>query len=120
VLRTVFLVHWNEAEAAVLADGLRRMGWTVDVEAKDGAEAYRRIRSSPPAALVVYLTRLPSHGIKTAAALQMNALTRTIPTIIVGGSEDAVDKARAKLPGATFIAPDGLQGALQRLTSAAA
>jgi len=118
--KAIFLLHWNEAEAEALADGLRRFDWTFDVEAKHGARAYRRIRESPPGVLVVYPTRLPSHGVETAGALQMCARTRMIPMLFVGGSSEAVAKARARLPRAAFVAPDGVQPALERLTSAAA
>ncbi len=115
----VFLFHGHEAEAEALVNGLRRSGWAVDVEARDGARAHRRIKESHPVWLV-YLTRLPSHSVWTAEALQMSARTRALPILFVGGSSEAVGKARVKPPRAVFVALDGVQAALERLTSAAA
>ena len=115
--KAIFLVHWNKAEAGVLAEGLRQSGWTVEVEAKDGARAYRRMREAPPRAVVVYLTRLPSHGVRTAQALLTTARTRAVPVLFVGGSGEALAKAKAKVPGAIFVAADGVASGLQRLIS---
>jgi D-aminopeptidase len=65
--------------------------------------------------VVVYLTRLPSHGVRTVTALRANAATRGLPILFVGGTTEAVAKAKAKVPAATFVALDAMPGALRRL-----
>jgi len=66
--------------------------------------------------VVVYLTRLPSHGVKTVTALQANAATRRLPILFVGGTPEAVAKAKAKVSAATFVGLDGMPGALRPLS----
>ncbi len=108
----LFLIHWNEAEAAELAARLRAKGWEVETEAQDGARGGKRIKADQPDAVVIYLTRLPSHGRETADGLRSIKATRHIPIIFVDGKEEAIEKTRAKVPGALFVTSAGLREAL--------
>lgn len=111
----LFLIHWHEAEAEALAAGLREQGWTVELEARDGRRAYQAIRERPPAAVVIYLTRLPSHGRATAEALRSLRATREIPINFVGGGGEALQKTRARVPEAEYVSVEELPEALERL-----
>ncbi len=112
----LFLIHWNAAEARALAAPLRHAGWTVSLESEDGARASRRILASPPRAVVIYLTRLPSHGRETAHAVRASKAGRTIPMIFVGGEGPALEKVRAKVPDAVYTTPQGLPAVLAGLS----
>jgi hypothetical protein len=70
--------------------------------------------------VAVFLTRLPSHGRETARHLRRAKATRALPILLVGGPAEAVEKARAAVPDATFVSPDDLNAALARLRRSAA
>ena len=111
----LYYIHWNPAEAAERAAALRKLGFTVDVEAEDGARACKHMTESPPDAVVISLQRLPSHGRETAKALQTIKATRELPILFVGGTDEAVEKTRATVPGAEFAGEEELELALARL-----
>lgn len=109
----VFLIHWNAAEAHEYARQLETSGWQVDWEAEDGARAAKRIRESQPDLVVIYLSRLPSHGRETADYLRSLKSTRDIPVTFVGGEGPALEKTKAKLPGATYTSSENLESTLR-------
>ena len=113
----LFLVHWNAAEAAELAAPFEQAGWQVESEAEDGARAGKRILANPPAAVVIYLTRLPSHGRETAHTLRSAKAGKRIPVIFVDGAEDKVAKVRANVPDGIFTTSAKLPQVLARLES---
>ena len=114
----LFLIHWNAHEAEELAAPLRSDGWDVDIESSDGARAGKAILANPPAAAVIYLTRLPSHGRETARGLRSIKATRNLPIIFVDGKQEAIEKTRAKVPDAIYIAATELQKILDGLSRA--
>ncbi|HEX6305409.1 MAG TPA: response regulator [Anaerolineales bacterium] len=109
----IFLIHWNAAEAQAYAGQLERFGWQVDSEAEDGARAARTIRATKPDLVVIYLSRLPSHGRETADYLRSLKSTRDIPVIFVGGEGEALEKIKAKLPLATYTTAEELESTLK-------
>jgi CheY-like chemotaxis protein len=98
----LFLIHWNQAEAEDYARELVDSGWEVVIEAKDGRRAYESIKSDPPVVVVIYLTRLPSHGRETAHALRSYKSLREIPIIFIGGQGELLQKTKAKIPDAVY------------------
>jgi DNA-binding response OmpR family regulator len=114
----LFYIHWNPAEAEERAASIRKLGFKVDVEAEDGARACKHMTENLPDAVVISLARLPSLGRETAKSLQTLRATRDLPILFLGGTEDAVEKARAAVPNAEFSADEGLELALARLTRA--
>jgi CheY-like chemotaxis protein len=112
----VFLIHWNGAEAEHLAGGIRDQGWEIaGIEAKDGGRAYRLVGETSPDVIVIYLTRLPSHGRETAAYIRRRKTTRDIPIIFAGGEGTALAKTRDKVPAAIYTPAEGLYEALNGL-----
>lgn len=109
----VFLIHWDAAESQEYAGQLERFGWQVDWEAEDGARAARTIRTTQPELVVIYLSRLPSHGRETADYLRSIKSTRDIPVIFVGGEGEGLEKTKAKLPNATYTTAEDLESALK-------
>ena len=108
----IVLIHWNEGEAGELANPLIKSGWKVEIEAADGARISAKVLADPPEAVVIYLTRLPSHGRETARYL----LSQTdIPIIFVDGAEEKVKNTRAVVPDATHIRSDALASTLAGL-----
>jgi hypothetical protein len=107
-----FLVHWREAEAEVLAREIRNMGWNVDIETNDGDRVGKRIKDDPPDVVVIYLTRLPSHGRETGHALRGVKATKDIPLVYVDGSDEAVNRTRTAVPDAIYTTTEELDRTL--------
>lgn len=112
----VLLVHWREAEAEVLAKEIRHMGWTVDTETNDGTRVSDRLRIDPADVVVIYLTRLPSHGRETGTSLQDIKATADIPVVYVDGNEEAVERTRTQLPDAIYTTTEQLNRTLAHLS----
>ncbi len=110
----LFLIHWNKPEAEAYAKTLRGWGWEVDFEYEDGARGGAAIKLSPPDAVVIYLTRLPSHGRATAEYLAEAKSTRSIPLIFVGGEGEALEKTKTKIRSGIFISEAQLEKTLAK------
>jgi DNA-binding response OmpR family regulator len=104
----IFLIHWNLREAEEHADVLRRSGFEVSIEAQDGAMAWRNIKSNPPKVVLIYLSRLPSHGRQTAQGIKLTKATREIPVVFVDGKDDVVEKTKEMIPEAIFTTSSDL------------
>lgn len=113
----LFLIHWNAAEAEQLAAPLRKDGWDVDVESSDGARAGKVILADPPDAVVVYLTRLPSHGRETIHGLRSYKAGRDVPVLFVGGEGEPLEKTKKKVRDAQYVQEPGLRRALAKYAS---
>ncbi len=111
--RTLFLFHWNAAQAEARAEKIRAAGWTVETEAEDSARGIRRILDSPPALVALDLDQRPSLSLQVAAAIRKYRDIRHLPLLFIGGSMQNVSRAQETLRGAAFVVPDML---LTRLT----
>ena len=111
----VRLVHWKEAElgertARLVRAGHEVHGWgTVD-----GAAFLRSVADDLPDAVVIDLSRLPSHGREVGVALRSRKATRRVPLVFVDGSADKIARVQAVLPDAVFTSWRGIRGALLR------
>lgn len=115
----LFLVHWDAASAQQLVHELNVRGWQVDIESEDGGRAYQRIKAHPPDVVMIDLSRKPSHGLRTAAALRDHKATRGLPIVFVDGTAEAIEKARALVPNAVSTTSAELQTTLAALAPAA-
>ena len=107
------LVHWKEAEGRERARELRAAGLRVEYEV-DGAVALRAAKDEPPDAIVIDLTRLPSHGRGMATALRQSKKTRLVPLVFVGGEPAKVARIEKELPDATYTDWSGAVRAIER------
>ena len=112
--KKLFLIHWNETEAEELSAMYDPYDWAVDFEFEDGARAGEAIKEIQPDVIVIYLSRLPSHGRETAHALKSIKATKHIRVIFVGGKDEAVEKTKAKVPDAIYVDEKGLEAALEK------
>ena len=99
----VHYVHTNAAEAEARVAELRRCDFEVTYTGPDGQATLRAIRASQPAAVVIDLSRLPSHGRALAVAMRQSKTTRSIPIVFVGGAPEKVELTRRTLPDAEFV-----------------
>ncbi len=111
-----FLVHWNAQEAAVLEHKLRRYDWeVVETETQSVAHAVERIAATRPDAVVIYLSREPTHGEEVALGVRQLKATAGVPVIFVGGKAKAVARARERVPNVTFATDATLDQELLKL-----
>ncbi len=107
------LVHWNPAEAEGRAAPLRAAGY--DVVSGPMTDVYLRgLRADPPDAVVIDMTRIPSHGRDIGLALRQYKQTRHVPLIFVDGDPEKIARVRQLLPDATYGSWRGIRGALRR------
>jgi hypothetical protein len=95
------LIHWNAAEAKDRIRHLRAAGYTVDYDALT-PDLLRGVRDRPPAAVVIDLGALPSHGREVALTLRENKGTRGVPLVFLEGEPEKVEKIRTLLPDAAY------------------
>lgn len=98
---TIRLIHWKAEEAAPRAALLKRLGYNVDAEPVEGW-SLGKIRETQPAAVVIDLTRLQSHGREFGMAMRLSKVTRLIPIIFVEGPPDKVQRTMELLPDARY------------------
>jgi hypothetical protein len=98
----VRLIHWNEAEAAEKGERVRALGYEVNHNILSGPEGFRELRDNPPAAVVIDLSRIPSHGREVGMTLRSYKGTRFVPIVFVGGDPEKVKRIRALLPDAAY------------------
>jgi CheY-like chemotaxis protein len=111
---TIRLIHWNDAEGRARRNALAALGYDVQFDAVDGAVTLQVLRASPPDAVVIDCTRLPSHGREVGRVLRMTKGTRHVPLVFVGGDPEKVAQTRALLPDATYTSWSRVKAALPR------
>lgn len=113
----LFLIHWNAVEAEQYTSSLESSGWIVEYEFADGARAGKRIQELQPNLILIYLSRLPSHGRATAQGVRALKATRQIPIIFVDGKDEAVIKTRQLIPEAIFTTSAELMDVLVKASN---
>jgi CheY-like chemotaxis protein len=104
----VVLIHWNAKEAPSRLRQLREAGFKASHAPLNGIDAIKTLRAVPPDAIVIDLTRLPSHGREVATHLRLRTETRRVPLVVVGGESEKVARMKALLPDATYAQWDDI------------
>lgn len=111
----VCLIHWNEAEAEQRAERIRKAGHDVVAWHRfDGPAALRDLGRRPPDAIVIDLSRVPSHGREVGVAVRMQKATRHVPLVFVDGAPEKVARVKEVLPDATYASWNRVHSALKR------
>lgn len=99
---SIRLVCWNPDLARERASVLRDAGFSVDASPLGISGLIGQFRQSSPAAVLIDLDRLPSHGREVAIVLRNSRSTRHIPIVFAGGLAEKVERVRRELPDASF------------------
>ncbi len=110
----VYLVHWREEEIADRAERLEAAGCEVDHDISDYKSLRKSLKSDPPDAVVIDLSRLPSHGREIGTWLRSTKATRSIPLVFVGGEPAKVDRAKQQLPDAVYCPWSRIRSSLKK------
>lgn len=96
------LFHWNEEETKDRVARLKKLGYAVQGTRNDHGQASRDWKENPPAAFVIELSRLPSHGKQIGYWIRSTKHTRQIPIVFIEGEPEKVAKIRELLPDAVY------------------
>src|ERR1700722_17654917 len=108
----VGLSHWRAEEDKPLLTVLKAAGHSV--EYRERMASYREVRDKPPDAIVIDLSRLPSHGRELAVFFRGAKSTRFVPIVFVGGEPEKVAGVQRVLPDAVYTPASRLRGALSK------
>jgi CheY-like chemotaxis protein len=109
------LIHWNGPEGRECKLRLASLGYEAEFNEGPGfLKLMRSIRSNPPDAFVIDLSRLPSHGREFAMSIRTSKATRAVPIVFVDGDPEKVARVRTLLPDASYTSWDRLKTALPR------
>jgi hypothetical protein len=118
-MHRVRLIHWRTAEATPLIEAIRTGGFVPEYDPNpNGRAVMRAIRAHPPDAVVIDLSRLPSHGRDVGAWMRSLKSTRNIPIAFVGGELAKVEKVKAVLPDAAYTTVSDLGPILKSVCAA--
>lgn len=112
--QTVRLVHWNEDEGLERQQQLEAFGFEAWFDFGDGLFAARQIKARPPDAVVIDLSRMPSHGREVAQSVRSAKASRHLPIVFVDGEPEKVEKTRQFIPDATFTTWGRIRTALAK------
>ena len=107
----VRLIHWDAAAAKGRGDTLRSSGFEVVHEPLTPA-GLRALRTDPPDAIVIDLSRAPSQGRDMALGLRKHGATRGVPLVFVEGDPNKVARVRELLPDAGYTTWDTIKPVL--------
>jgi hypothetical protein len=110
----VRLIHWNGSEGRERKLRLASLGYHAEFDDLDGTALLRKVRGEPPDAVLIDLTRLPSHGREVALSLRSGKTTREVPIVFLDGDPEKVAKLKTVLPDATYTTWARLKTALPR------
>ena len=113
-MKTVRLVHWNEDEGLERQQQLEAFGFDAAFDFGDGVFAMRQIRASLPDAVVIDLSRMPSHGREVAQVLRSAKGTRHVPIVFVDGEPEKVARTKQLFPDAGYATWGRIKSALTR------
>lgn len=106
------LIHWNEEEAPERAARIRSAGYEVSFGAFTD-QTWKKLRENPPAAVVIDLSRLPSHGRDVALGFRTYRSTRHVPIVFVGGDPEKVANIKEILPDAVYTSWNRIRSSLR-------
>lgn len=108
------LLHWKAQEAQPALTRLTLLGHRPELLSEATPATLRVLRDRPPDAIIIDLTRMPSHGREIGVWLRASKKTRHVPLIFAGGSPEKVDRIRDLLPDAVYADWDEIDGAIRR------
>jgi len=113
-MQRVRLFHWKSKEAEALIAKLRAAGFEAVHRAETQSPSVRELKESGAVAVVIDLSRLPSHGKYVGAWVRGAKSTRHIPLVFVGGEAEKVAAIKKQMPDAVYSSIAGVGAALKK------
>ncbi len=112
-MKTIRYIHWKDEEADEGIQRLENAGFQVVYEALS-QDNYSRIRKQPPDALVINLSRLPSHGREVALYFRSSKSSRHVPIVFVEGQPEKVERVKQSVPDAVYTSWRGIRATVNK------
>ncbi|MEO6593787.1 MAG: hypothetical protein ABIP94_03445 [Planctomycetota bacterium] len=118
-MKRIVLVHWHAEECAESVAGLQQHGYDVEAYWRPdaGTRLTRSLSKAPPAAVVIDVARLLSHGRAIATWLRERKALRAVPIVFVPGSRETAH-LREALPDAVYASWARMKSALTKAIAA--
>lgn len=116
-MKRIRLIHWNEEEGRKWVEILEGFDYRVGYEIPIGRQFFKRLGQSPPDALVIDLSRMPSQGRDLALGIRKGKSTRKVPLVFAGGAPAKVERIRELLPDAVYTEWSQIGKALENALS---
>jgi hypothetical protein len=102
-MQRVRLIHWDEDEGLARQTQLEALGFDVQYEPIGPGSTMKTLRAGDePDAVVIDMTRMPSHGREVGRVLRMTKATRHWPLVFVDGDPQKVAHTKLLLPDAIY------------------
>lgn len=111
---TVRLICWNQDHVCERARLVEAAGFAVDASPLETKGLIAQFREHPPAAVLIDLDRLPSHGREVAVALRTSKSTARLPIVFAGGAAEKIARIRQELPDAVYAEWSAVAPAVRR------
>ena len=98
----VRLVTWNPETPRSRIQPIESSGFRVDASPLSTSGLIGKIRDAAPAAILIDLDRMPSHGRAVALVLRGSKSTREIPLVFAGGTPQKIASLQSEMPEASF------------------
>jgi len=106
------LIHWNADDAEQRAEQLRSAGYEA-VSAPFDSAALQALRTEPPDAVLIDLSRAPSQGRDVSLGIRKYKATRRVPLVFVEGEPEKVERIQALLPDAVYTTWENIADVLE-------
>src|ERR1700738_2803626 len=116
-MQRVRLFHWKAEEAKPVIAKLRAAGYGGIYSAQPQSPSVRELKESGVVAVVIDLSRLPSHGKYVGAWVRGSKSTRHIPLVFVGGEAEKVATIKKQMPDAVYSSIAGVGAAVKEAIS---
>jgi hypothetical protein len=113
-MQRVRLFHWKSKVVAELMAKLRAAVFEAVHHAETQSPSVRELKESGAVAVVIDLSRLPSHGKYVGAWVRGSKSTRHLPLVFVGGEAAKVAAIKKQIPDAVYSSVAGVGAALKK------
>jgi hypothetical protein len=112
---TVRLVHFNKDEGLERQQQLEALGFDAAFDFDEGLMLVTKaIKVSRPDAVVIDLSRIPSHGRAVAQSIRDAKYSRHIPIVFVDGEREKVERTKQLIPDAVYTTWGRIKTALPK------
>lgn len=101
-MKLLRLLSWDTKSLPEKARLLEKARFAVNALPCPTKQIAAHFRDLAPAAIVIDLDRLPSHGRAVAVVLRTTKMTRHIPLVFAGGEREKIERVRRDIPDAGF------------------
>ena len=113
-MKTVRLVHWNEDEGLERRKQLEALGFETEFDFGDGLMNVKLLQANPPDAVVIDLSRLPSHGREVGHGVRTRKGIKHLPIVFVDGEPEKIKRTKLLLPDAIYTTWGRIKTALPK------